>query len=49
VASQDVLDTLGHTSGWDCVAGVLTATECWLTAHPTAPCGETGRRARGIM
>ncbi len=29
----DVIDTLGHTSGWDCVAGVLTATECWLAAH----------------
>ena len=24
------------TSGWDCVAGVLTATECWLTAHHSA-------------
>ena len=33
----DVVDTLGHTSGWDCVAGVLTATECWLAAHQTRP------------
>ena len=30
----DVIDTIGHTSGWDCVAGVLTATECWLAAPP---------------
>ncbi len=30
----DVIDTVGHTSGWDCVAGVLTATECWLAAPP---------------
>ena len=29
----DVIDTLGHTSGWDCVAGVLTATDCWLVAY----------------
>ena len=32
----DVIDTLGHTSGWDCVAGVLTASECWLVAHHSA-------------
>jgi hypothetical protein len=30
------IDTLGHTSGWDCVAGVLTASECWLAAHHSA-------------
>jgi hypothetical protein len=32
----DVIDTLVHTSGWDCVAGVLTATDCWLAAHCSA-------------
>ncbi len=32
----DVIDTLGHTSGWDCVAGVLTASECWLAAQHSA-------------
>ncbi len=32
----DIIDTLGHTSGWDCVAGVLTASECWLAAHHSA-------------
>jgi hypothetical protein len=32
----DVVDTLGHTSGWDCVAGVLTAMECWLAAQHSA-------------
>ncbi len=33
----DVIDTLGHTSGWDCVAGVRTASECWLAAHHEDP------------
>ena len=32
----DVIGTIGHTSGWDCVAGVLTASECWLAAHHSA-------------
>jgi hypothetical protein len=32
----DVAGTVGHTSGWDCVAGVLTASECWLAAHHSA-------------
>ena len=46
----DAVDTLGHTSGWDCVAGVLTATECWLAAQRPAnhskeapSCGPTAR------
>jgi hypothetical protein len=33
----DVVGTIGHTSGWDCVAGVLTASECWLAAHHEDP------------
>ena len=33
----DAIDTVGHTSGWDCVAGVLTTTECWLAAPPARP------------
>ncbi len=32
----DVVGTIGHTSGWDCVAGVLTASECWLAAQHSA-------------
>jgi hypothetical protein len=32
----DVVGTIGHTSGWDCVAGVLTTSECWLAAHHSA-------------
>ncbi len=33
----DAIGTVGHTSGWDCVAGVLTASECWLAAHHEDP------------
>jgi len=33
----DVVGKIGHTSGWDCVAGVLTAAECWLAAHHEDP------------
>jgi hypothetical protein len=36
----DVIGTIGHTSGWDCVAGVLTASECWLAAHHSANPGQ---------
>lgn len=27
------IDNIGHTSGWDCMAGIVFALDCWLTVQ----------------
>ena len=42
----DAIDRIGHTSGWDTLAGVVLALDAWIAAHDRGRLGRVARSTR---